>query len=332
MVSQARRRALPRGYEWAACDLCGADNARVVLDGARDMARGGDETFSIVRCGSCGLRYVNPRPDVRTMSRYYSAEYLPHNPESFPAAGGRAKAWLRSASKLPYRLRFGEMPLVEPPPFRGAALLDVGCGVGGYLAEAQRLGWDVHGVEPDAVAAERAREATGDGSRITVGTAEDVRLEPEGYDCITMWHVLEHVHSPSRALAAAVAALRPGGVLKVAVPNAEGFEAALFGKRWGALDVPRHLYHFSVATLVRYLREVGFDAPEMAPQWFPSSISDSVDYVIEDVTGRPWRRPKQWITYYATTPIASVSYVLGNTGVLIATARKPGASEQRRAA
>ena len=187
-------------------------------------------------------------------------------------------------------------------------------------------------MEPDGVAAERARDAIGDRSRITISTAENARLEPERYDCVTMWHVLEHVHSPSRALAAAAAALRPGGVLKVAVPNAEGFEATLFGRRWGALDVPRHLYHFSARTLARYLREAGFDAVDMAPQWFPSSISDSIDYVIEDVTGRSWRRPKQWITYYLTTPIASLSYVLGNRGVLSVTARKPDKGERRRAA
>ena len=68
------------------------------------------------------------------------------------------------------------------------------------------------------------------------------------------------------------------------------------------------------------------------PQWFPSSISDSIDYVIEDVTGRPWRRPKQWITYYLTAPIASLSYVLGNSGVLSVTAVKAGRGEGGRSA
>jgi 2-polyprenyl-3-methyl-5-hydroxy-6-metoxy-1,4-benzoquinol methylase len=322
----------PSGYEWAACDLCGADDARVVMEGARDLAAGTDEAFSIVRCRGCGLRYVNPRPDAETIGRYYSDGYLPHNPGSFPAAGGEVKAILRRASKLPYTLRFGETPAVERPPAAGACLLDMGCGAGGFLAEAQRLGWDVYGVEPNATAAELAREAVGDWSRIVGGTAEDVLLEAERYDCITMWHVLEHVHSPARALEAAFMALVPGGVLRLAVPDAEGFEAALFGRRWQPLELPRHLYHFSAQTVSRYLLQAGYEAPRIVPQWFPSSISDSIDYVIEDVTGRSWRRPKQWITYYLTAPIASLSYVVGNRGVLSVTARKPGGGEQRRAA
>src|SRR3974377_2043353 len=100
MVRQARG-ALPSGYEWAACDLCRADDARVVMDGTRDLAAGAGEAFSIVRCRSCGLRYLNPRPCAEIIGRYYSDTYLPHNPASFPPAGGEGKAVLGRASKPP---------------------------------------------------------------------------------------------------------------------------------------------------------------------------------------------------------------------------------------
>jgi 2-polyprenyl-3-methyl-5-hydroxy-6-metoxy-1,4-benzoquinol methylase len=329
-----RPQELRPGYEWVPCDLCGADDAEVWVRHGRDLSNGCPGTFSVVRCRVCGLRYVNPRPDARTISQFYPPEYLPHSPQAFPSTGGRVKAALRAASKAPYRLRFGESPAVPPPPAPGASLLDLGCGAGGYLAQAKLAGWDVYGIEPDPAAAAMARDATGEPSHITVATADDVRLEPGRYDCITMWHVLEHVHGPMWVLRDAYAALRPGGVLRIGVPNAASAEARLFGRRWQPLELPRHLYHFTPETLSRYLRCAGFVNTRAVPAWFPSSISDSIDYVIEHLTGRRWRRPDHWATYYLTAPIASLSYVLGNAGIINVTAVKPAtaASAQRREA
>lgn len=331
-MAEARRRALLPGYEWVPCDLCGADDAEFWLTGGRDLSNGCPGTFSVVRCRACELRYVNPRPDAPTIGRFYSEEYMPHNPGVFPSSGGRVKAALRAASKLPYRLRFGTPPAVEEPPAPGAKLLDLGCGAGGYLEMAQDAGWDVYGVEPDPAAAAMARKVVGDPSRITIGTAEEVRLERECYDCITMWHVLEHVHGPMRVLQSAYAALLPGGVLRMGMPNVGSVEARLLGRRWQPLELPRHLYHFTPETLSRYLQRAGFVGIRIAPEWFPSSISDSVDYLIEELTGRRWRRPDHWATYYLTAPIASLSYVLGNAGIMRVTAVKPvaAASAQRR--
>jgi len=313
------------GYEWVPCDLCGADDAEAVYRDLRDRVTGSGR-FTLVRCRVCGLQYVNPRPDAQMIERFYPDEYMPHNPGAFPCRGGRVKAALRAASKLPYRLRFGDVPAVPPPPAGRAAMLDLGCGAGGYLAQAARAGWDVYGIEPDPAAAAVAREAVGEASRITIGTAEDIRLEPDQYDCVTMWHVLEHVPGPMYVLRGAYTALRPGGVLRLGVPNAGSVEARLFGRRWGALDLPRHLYHFTPETLSRYLRCAGFASSRVVPAWFPSSISDSIDYLIEDLTGRRWRRPDHWTTYYLTAPIASLSYALGNAGTIEVTAIKPVAA------
>jgi len=329
-MAESRLRELSPGYEWVPCDLCGADDADISLHGGRDLSHGCQGVFSVVRCRVCGLRYLNPRPDARTIAEYYPREYLPHNPGEFPASGGSAKAALRAASRLPYRLRFGDPPAMPPPPARGASLLDLGCGAGGFLTQAAKAGWDVYGIEPDPAAAAVAREAVGEASRITIGTADDARLEREQFDCITMWHVLEHVHGPMWVVRGAYTALRPGGVLRIGVPNAESAEARLFGRRWQPLELPRHLYHFTPKTLSQYLRCAGFVNIRVVPAWFPSSISDSIDYLIEDLIGRRWRRPDHWATYYLTAPIASLSYVLGNAGIVNVTAVKPQATAQRR--
>jgi len=78
------------------------------------------------------------------------------------------------------------------------------------------------------------------------------------FDCITLWHSLEHVRDPSAILRDCKKILKPGGVLLIAVPDAGGLEARTFGARWFHLDVPRHLFHFTRKSLASVLRAAGF--------------------------------------------------------------------------
>jgi len=45
----------------------------------------------------------------------------------------------------------------------------------------------------------------------------------------------------------------------IAVPDAGGFQAKLFGRKWFHLDVPRHLYHFDSASMRQLINAVGFE-------------------------------------------------------------------------
>ena len=51
--------------------------------------------------------------------------------------------------------------------------------------------------------------------------------------------------------------LAPGGLLIIEVPNAGGLGGAIFGKAWSGLELPRHLSHFSPATLERAVEQAG---------------------------------------------------------------------------
>jgi len=73
-----------------------------------------------------------------------------------------------------------------------------------------------------------------------------------------MWHTLEHMRDIPYTLRHAARLLKPGGSLLIAVPDFGGFQAAVFGKRWLHLDVPRHLYHFDAGSLHYCLASAGF--------------------------------------------------------------------------
>jgi SAM-dependent methyltransferase len=137
-------------------------------------------------------------------------------------------------------------------------LLDVGSGPGHLLEAARRRGWEVVGVEPDPASAATSRELF-DREPIKQDWRTGV-VEDGGFDAVVLHHVLEHLPDPPAALAAAHRALRPGGVLHVAVPNARTVDRLVDrGSTVEIFDPPRHLWVFSDRTLPPLVRRAGFE-------------------------------------------------------------------------
>ncbi len=87
---------------------------------------------------------------------------------------------------------------------------------------------------------------------------DEAREELGGpFDVVTMWHVLEHVHSPVDLLVGLRELLAPGGVVVVSVPNFGSVQSRVFGGAWFHLDPPRHVIHFDRATLGDVLDRAG---------------------------------------------------------------------------
>ena len=83
------------------------------------------------------------------------------------------------------------------------------------------------------------------------------------FDCITLWHSLEHLRDPLEILRSVRKRLSPHGVLLVAVPDFGGIQSRLFGRKWYHLDVPRHLFHYNKTSLAGLLHVTGF-----RPAWW----------------------------------------------------------------
>jgi len=235
-------------WENVACDWCGSTDSELLFEGPDRLLHLPGQ-FRMTRCRQCGLMRQNPRLAWESLKYYYPEDYSPHVP------------LVREETSVLRRLdrRYGmwkQMRAVERFQ-RGGRLLDVGCGTGVFLEEAQRSGrWEVVGIEPTEKAAAYARKVLG--VPVHEGRFSDIDLPVNSFDAITLWNVLEHLAYPIADLRRAHQLLRENGWLVFAIPNVESLAARIFGPYWVGWDLPRHLYLFPSPVLRAILSALGF--------------------------------------------------------------------------
>ena len=248
-MTASRDIAPPEGFEDAPCPLCGGDDASVVVRATDRLSSGDPRTYTVVRCRHCGLGYLRPRPAPETAGSFY--------PDSYTGGG---RSGLVETLEAAYRRRQHREVvdwLAARRPSRGLAL-DVGCGAGDLLVALREDGWRVQGLEPSPRGAEQARQMHG--LDVATGRFETVDLPAGAYDVVIFSGVLEHLHDPLGALRRARALLAPGGSVAVLfLPMLDSPEARIFGARWLALDLPRHLTHFDDVTFAVMAARAGLD-------------------------------------------------------------------------
>lgn len=211
------------------CNLCG-NELTTRFPRVLDAQTG--ESFEIAQCAQCDLGHTRPQPE--NLSRHYGTTYH----------GGRHGLTAKYCARR--RVRFVESLIRSGD---GLRMLDVGCGDGTFLLAARQRGWQTIGTEFNP----KIARSFGLDVRESV---EDARSAGP-FDCITLWHSLEHISDPRSEILALSSMLKSNGVLLIAVPNAAGLQARLFGRHWLHLDVPRHLYHFNDHSLASLLELAG---------------------------------------------------------------------------
>lgn len=124
----------------------------------------------------------------------------------------------------------------------GQVMLDVGCGIGLSLLEAQALGAHAYGIEADPNVRVIADDLK---LRIHVGSLHDQPFPDVSFDLIVLNQVIEHIPDPGKALAALKERLKPMGRIVLVFPNRDSFWRRISGEKWINWHVPYHLHHFS---------------------------------------------------------------------------------------
>jgi len=224
--------------EVIACNLCGGHDVKElqVID-----------SYSIVECSHCHLRYLNPQFDESVIDDTYGGEYY-------------KKSWEKDVTEIIARLK--DLNRLKEP----GKLIDVGCGSGRFLYLAREQGWDVEGCDlsPSAVRAIKERLDI----KSEVGALEGINFQNDHYDVITFWHVIEHLPDPLRTLKKAYGLLKKDGFIFIATPNEDFIALTTNPKR--KKNVMRsivrdegHVYFFNARTLKKMMEKAGFEVMEV---------------------------------------------------------------------
>jgi len=234
--------------EEGVCLVCGQADFTDLLTAKDHLVSG--ESFVIRRCNACSFAFTSESPSEKEIGSYYlSDDYISHSDKKQTLAD--------SLYHLARSYMLGrKQKLVTGATHRDSGtLLDIGSGTGYFASFMKKKGWKVTGIELN----EQARNYSINRFGIKALAPEEVKDISDGsVDCITFWHVLEHLYDPVIWMREVKRILKDDGKCIIALPNLTSADARWFGDRWAALDVPRHLWHFSPETMIRFAGDHGF--------------------------------------------------------------------------
>jgi 2-polyprenyl-3-methyl-5-hydroxy-6-metoxy-1,4-benzoquinol methylase len=245
---------------YTACPVCSSINIIEQLI-AKDHTVS-QQQFAVWHCNACTARFTQDVPGQDAIGVFYQSDsYISHS-DTKKGIVNTLYHWVRQRTlQRKQQLLNNELGIAK------GTLLDIGCGTGAFLNTMKIAGWNITGLEPDAV----ARQKAADLYNIQLQSSEELfKLKPACYNAITMWHVLEHVHELHAYIKQLELLLAVNGKIFIAVPNYTSHDAEKYQANWAAYDVPRHLYHFSPQAMQQLVAGYNLKITAIKPMWYDS--------------------------------------------------------------
>lgn len=279
----------------ARCAICEIDSGEPVGVGEDFEYRTFPDTFVAMRCPTCGLVYLNPRPAESELPSIYPAHY--HAFEFTPQQFGlvyKIRRWLEAR-------RLGAWCRGLPAD---ALIIDVGCGDGFHLKLLKEYGqraWRLEGIDFDerAVAAARRSDLT-----VRQGSVESSGLPGESYDLVLLIMTIEHVADPRALLSSIKDLLKPGGKLVIVTDNVGSLSFGIFrGRHWGGYHFPRHWNLFDKRSLATLCQRVGFQPVSAGTATNPVNWVYSIRNLLDD-----WGAPRWLLNHFSLHSPMSLTF------------------------
>jgi len=197
-------------------------------------------SFVQIKCGNCdhislvGACFTSAElADLYT--RYYPRSQMDVESHAPAAESEGFGAWLRGDRARAFRW-----------VARNSRVLDIGCGFGESLGYHKARGCEAFGVEADR---NILRVAEKFGYNVRVGLFDASAYPADFFDYVTLDQVIEHMAEPLSALRGIATVLKPGGMVIIGTPNANGWGARVLGRYWITWHVPYHLHCFSMRSM-----------------------------------------------------------------------------------
>lgn len=214
--------------EHLSCLVCGSINLKKLI---------GYEKAYLCQCGKCSFVFSKRIPSSQELDAYYK-DYGTDN----------------YLSPLTIK-RYNEI-LDQFEPFRKTnKMLDVGCGIGYFLEEAKKRGWEVHGTELSEKSAEICAQKN---IHIKQGALNTDDYEQDMFDIVTSFEVIEHINNPLIDLKNIHSIMRKGGLVYVTTPNFNSLLRVKLKSAYNVITYPEHLSYYTPKTLEKVFKRSGF--------------------------------------------------------------------------
>lgn len=240
------------------CPLCKSKAIEKQFSCKDHFATG--ELFDIYKCKDCGFVFTQNIPDEKEIAPYYcSPTYISHSNTNKGVINKLyhivRSIMIRRKVSLVKRLTL----------LQNGRIVDYGAGTGYFARAMQKKGWEVTAIEKSEQARQLAMEKFG----LEMQPEDTLKsIKSQSVDVVTLWHVMEHIQELDAFWEEIKRVLDDAGIAIIAVPNCLSFDAENYGEHWAAYDVPRHLWHFTPSTIMRWGEKHGFILEREYPMLF----------------------------------------------------------------
>ncbi len=256
------------------CCLCGGKGNDLIGSGTDFEYGTSTEEFPVVRCMTCGLIFLQDRPDTSEFKTIYPRNYYSYstvenelrNPSNKNSLAARFR-------KFMYQRNFRKVLDLLPDCSRAPSIsiLDIGCGDGrllNWFREMDPVRHKTFGIDNDDNA---RRIVEGNGHHFIMGMFEELEWTGDKFDIIVSNHVIEHVADPVAFCRKARGLLRDGGIFSFDTPNVDSWDWKLLKERfWGGYHFPRHWTFFSRETAEALLGKAGMQLENVL--YYPNPV------------------------------------------------------------
>jgi SAM-dependent methyltransferase len=221
------------------CPVCDGSEFTLGTD-VFDDRYGEPGRFRLAKCRQCDHLATAPRLSEADLPALYG-NYYPRKSVAAEDVRSESKAVLGPWARL-RRWWMGVDNQGQYTVRPGEVMLDIGCGSGLSLLEAQAMGAQARGVDADPNVRRIADEL---GVQVHIGSLYDEPFSDERFSLVILNQVIEHMPEPDKTLVRLRSRLGPSGRLVLVFPNVRSFWCRLSGARWINWHVPYHLHHFS---------------------------------------------------------------------------------------
>jgi len=234
------------------CNTCDSNSFTEILKKESSKS----EIFTVVKCDNCNLVQVNPQPTFDEVIKYYSNDYF--TKRSDRGYDNYYSDKIKSEIERVFKLNLEDLDFFswESNLSESKSTIDIGCAAGYFVNFMKNRGWTAHGIEIAEGPATFGKENLG----LNIFQEDFLNWDKEisnKFDLITLWASIEHLHQPKETLEKIYKHLKPNGRMILSTCR-YGLQAKIKGIHWRYLNVPEHLYYYSLNNIINVSNIIGF--------------------------------------------------------------------------